>query len=163
MIEICRVADAHALAAARALIRAHVEAHSAAHDAAATAALLVALPAPYHPPTGGLWLAWDGPDAVGCVALQWLAPGVAEIKRMYVRPASRGRGVARALARHAIAEARALGYERLRLGTLTSMHAAQRLYASLGFRPVDPYRATEFGATLFYELDLGAPGGLTLR
>lgn len=157
MIEICRVTDAHALAAARALIRAHVEAHSAARDAAATAALLAALPAPYHPPAGGLWLAWDGPDAAGCVALQPLAPGVAEMKRMYVRPASRGRGVARALAWHAIAEARTLGYERLRLGTLTTMHAAQRLYASLGFRPVDPYRATEFGATLFYELDLGAP------
>jgi GNAT superfamily N-acetyltransferase len=157
MIEIHRVTNGHALAAARALIRAHVEAHAAVHDAAATAALLAALPAPYEPPTGGLWLAWDGPDAVGCVALHRLAPDIAEIKRMYVRPANRGQGVARALARYAIAEARALGYERLCLGTLTTMHAAQHLYASLGFRPVEPYRATEFGATLFYELDLGAP------
>jgi len=157
MIEIRRVTEPQALTEARALIRAHVEAHSAAQDAAATAALLAALPAPYQPPTGGLWLAWDGPDAVGCIALQQLVPGVAEIKRMYVRPASRGAGVARALVQHAIADARALGHERLRLGTLTTMHAAQRLYASLGFRSVDPYRATEFGATLFYELDLRVP------
>src|SRR5215208_2046800 len=155
MIGIRPVVTPDDLAAARALVRAHVEAHSDAHTAEEVAALLAALPAPYLPPTGGLWLAWDGPDATGCIALQPLAPGVGEIKRMYVRPESRGHGVPRALARHAIAEARALGYERLRLGTLTTMHEAQRLYASLGFRPIDPYRSTEFGATLFYELELG--------
>ena len=76
---------------------------------------------------------------------------------MYVRPLSRGRGIARALAQHAILEARTLGYERLRLGTLTTMHAAQNLYASLGFRPIAPYRAVELGDTLFYELEIGAP------
>lgn len=149
------VAGPDDLAAARALIRAHVEAHSDAHAPAEIAALLDALPAPYLPPAGALWLAWDESQALGCIALQPLEPGVGEIKRMYVRPESRGRGAARALARHAIAHARALGYERLRLGTLTTMREAQRLYESLGFRPVDPYRATEFGATIFYELDLG--------
>ena len=35
------------------------------------------------------------------------------------------------------------------------MHAAQNLYASLGFRPIAPYRAVEFGDTLFYELEIG--------
>jgi GNAT superfamily N-acetyltransferase len=156
MIEIHRVGTPHALAAARSLIRAHIEAHSEAHHAAATAVLLDALPAPYIPPAGGLWLAWDGPEAAGCVALQRLAPGIAEVKRMYVRPASRGRGIARALIQRAIVEARALGYERLRLGTLTTMHAAQNLYTSLGFRSIAPYRAVEFGDTLFYELEIGA-------
>ena len=57
MIEIKPVADAHALVA-RDLIRAHLEAHSEAHDEAARASLLAALPAPYVPPAGGLWLAW---------------------------------------------------------------------------------------------------------
>ena len=156
-IEINRVDTPQALAAARALIRAHVEAHSGAHNAAATAVLLAALPAPYVPPAGGIWLAWDGPEAAGCVALHGLAPGIGEVKRMYVRPASRGRGIARALAQRAIAEARALGYERLRLGTLTTMHAAQNLYTSLGFRSIAPYRAVEFGDTVFYELEIGAP------
>jgi ribosomal protein S18 acetylase RimI-like enzyme len=156
MFEICRVVDPHALEAARTLIRAHVEPLSATHDAASVVNLLAALPAPYVPPSGGLWLAWDGSDAVGCIALQQLTVGVAEVKRLYVRPESRGRGVARALVLHAMAEARALGYARLRLGTLNDMHAAQRLYASIGFRQVSPYRATEFGTTLFYELDLRA-------
>jgi GNAT superfamily N-acetyltransferase len=157
MIEIDPVDTPHALAAARTLIRAHIEAHSEAHTSVATAALLAAVPGQYVPPAGGLWLAWDGPEAVGCVALHGLAPGIAEVKRMYVRPASRGCGIGRALAQRAILEARALGYERLRLGTLTTMEPAQNLYTSLGFRPIAPYRAVEFGDTLFYELEIGAP------
>jgi putative acetyltransferase len=157
MVEINRVDTPHALAAARALIQAHIEAHSEAHDSAATAILLAALPKPYVAPAGGLWLAWDGAEAAGCVALHKLGPGIAELKRMYVRPASRGRGIARALAQHAILEARSMGYDRLRLGTLTTMYAAQHLYASLGFRAIAPYRAVEFGDTLFYELEIGTP------
>jgi putative acetyltransferase len=156
MIEINEVSSADALAAARNLIRAHIEAHSQAHSPADTAALLAALPAPYVPPAGGLWIAWDGSEAAGCIALQPLTPGIAEVKRMYVRPVSRGRGIARSLAQRAIVEARALGYERLRLGTLTTMLAAQNLYASLGFRPIPAYRAVDFGDTLFYELEIGA-------
>ena len=157
MIEIQPVGGAHALTAARSLIREHIEAHSEAHDPASTAALLDKLPAPYVPPAGGLWLAWDGPEAAGCIALQPLAPGIGEVKRMYVRPASRGRGIARALAQRAIVEARALGYEQLRLGTLRTMQPAQNLYTSLGFRPIPAYRPVEFGDTLFYELDIREP------
>lgn len=78
----------------------------------------------------------------------------AEVKRMYVRPEFRKRGIARRLAEHVIAEARLRGYERVRLGTLKSMEPAQNLYASLGFKPVAPYRDIEFGDTLFFELAL---------
>lgn len=157
MIEIHPVSTADALAAARDLIREHLEANSHAHDAGSTAAKLAALPAPYVPPAGGIWLAWDGAEAAGCVALHALTPEIAEVKRMYVRPASRGRGIARELGERVIAEARELGYARLRLGTLTTMFAAQNLYSSLGFEPIPPYRSVEFGDTLFYELDLRAP------
>jgi GNAT superfamily N-acetyltransferase len=156
MIEIHPVSTTDALAAARDLIREHLEAHAHAHGAVSTAAILGALPAPYVPPGGGIWLAWDGAEAAGCVALHALTPEIAEVKRMYVRPASRGRGIARGLGQRVIAEARALGYGHLRLGTLTTMLAAQSLYASLGFEPIPPYRSVEFGDTLFYELDLHA-------
>ena len=156
MIQIQKVSSDNALAAARDLIREHLEANSNAHGAVATAALLAALPAPYVPPAGGIWLAWDGVEAAGCVALHALTPEIAEVKRMYVRPASRGRGIARELGERVIAEARELGYARLRLGTLTTMLAAQNLYSSLGFEPIPPYRSVEFGDTLFYELDLQA-------
>ena len=157
MIEIHPVSNASGLAAARDLIREHLEANSHAHDAGSTAAKLAALPAPYVPPGGGIWLAWDGAEAAGCVALHALTPEIAEVKRMYVRPTSRGRGIARRLGERVIAEARQLGYGRVRLGTLTTMLAAQSLYASLGFEPIPPYRNVEFGDTLFYELDLREP------
>jgi GNAT superfamily N-acetyltransferase len=153
MTHIAPVSDAHSLAAARSLIREHVESASAP-DAAAVTAMVAALPAPFVPPHGGIWLAWEESNAVGCIALQPLAADIGEIKRMYVRPASRGRGVARALVERAIEEARLAGYQRLRLGTLTTMHAAQNLYTAAGFRPIAPYRAVEFGDTLFYELKL---------
>lgn len=154
MIEIQSVDTEAALADVRSLIRAHVEAHSEAHSAESVAALIASLPAPYLPPAGGLWIARHENVSVGCVALRELTPGTAEVKRMYVRPEFRNRGIARRLAEHVIAEARALGYSRLRLGTLKSMQPAQNLYTSLGFKPIEPYRDVEFGDTLFYELDL---------
>lgn len=157
MLDLRRVVDARDLDAVRTLVREHVDAHSTVHDAAAADALVASLPVPYEPPGGGLWLARVDGEPAGCAALHPLAPGIAEVKRMYVRPACRGRGVARALAEQVIAHARSLGYERLRLGTLTSMHAAQALYVSLGFRPIAAYRPMEFGDTVFYELPLLAP------
>jgi ribosomal protein S18 acetylase RimI-like enzyme len=76
---------------------------------------------------------------------------------MYVEPAHRGHGVARSLLERVIEEAQRRNYDTLRLGTLATMHAAQTLYTSAGFREIEPYRAVEFGDTLFYELPLGAP------
>jgi putative acetyltransferase len=157
MIEIRSVEDPASLAAARLLVRAHMAAHSAIHDTEAIERVVAALPAPYVAPRGGLWVAWEGVEALGCVALQALAPATAELKRMYVRPEARGRGVARRLSEHAISVAAARGYAKLRLGTLPSMRAAQQLYESLGFRRIAPYRAVEFGETWFYERALGAP------
>jgi len=130
---------------------------SAIHDAADIERIVAALPAPYVAPRGFLWVAWDGEEPLGCLALHELAPETAELKRMYVRPESRGRGVARRLTEHAIAVATARGYSRLRLGTLPTMSAAQQLYTGLGFRRVPPYRPVEFGETWFYERPLGAP------
>jgi putative acetyltransferase len=157
LIEIVPATDLPALADARALIQAHISAHSTAHDPASTAALVAALPAPYEPPHGGLWVAFLEGAAVGCVALHALSPTVGEIKRMYVEPAHRGQGVARVLVERVIEEARRRNYDSLRLGTLATMHAAQSLYKSFGFHEIAPYRAVEFGDTLFFELSLEAP------
>ena len=74
---------------------------------------------------------------------------------MYVDPAHRGNGVARALTSHVIEEARGRHFDTLRLGTLRAMRPAQALYESLGFREIAPYRSVEFGDTVFYELALG--------
>ncbi|HSQ30425.1 MAG TPA: GNAT family N-acetyltransferase [Gemmatimonadaceae bacterium] len=157
MIEIRSVGDPASIDAARSLVRAHITAHSDVHGAQVAERIVAALPEPYVAPRGALWVAWEHAEAVGCLALHELAPDTAELKRMYVRPESRGRGVARRLVEHAIAVATARRYSRLRLGTLPSMQAAQQLYASLGFRRVPAYRPVEFGETWFYERPLGTP------
>jgi putative acetyltransferase len=114
----------------------------------------IRLPGPYIAPRGGIWIAEADGAAVGCVALRPLPGGVGEVKRMYVDGAWRGKGVGRALLETLIAHARSLGYHQLRLGTLTEMTAARALYASLGFVPIERYRADEMVDTEFYEKDL---------
>ena len=102
---------------------------------------LAGLPGAYGPPKGRLWIAYDGEgEAVGIVALRPLGDdGACELKRLYVRPACRGRGAGRALTEGAIAEAQAMGYRLMRLDTGTFLEASRHLYASLGFVEIAPY------------------------
>jgi len=158
MIEIRATDDAEALSSARRLIRAHFAAHSTAHDAESSEAIVAALPEPYVPPRGGLWVAFVDGSGVGCAALREFDEDTGEVKRMYVDPEMRGKGIARTLALYVVGQARAIGYRRLRLGTLRSMRPAQGLYESLGFKSVPPYRPIEFGDTVFYELSLHGNG-----
>ena len=100
---------------------------------------LAALPGPYAPPDGAILLAKQGDHVLGCIALKQLEPGVAEIKRLYVRPQARGQGVARALAAAMLKEAAELGYTRVNLDTLPHMTTAIALYRALGFDDIPPY------------------------
>jgi putative acetyltransferase len=97
---------------------------------------LAELPGPYAPPDGELWLAIVGHTSAGCVGLKAIEPGVAEIKRLYVRPNFRGMKLGRKLAQTAIEKCRLLGYRKVRLDTLPVMKEAQSLYRSLGFQPI---------------------------
>lgn len=119
---------------------------------------LSSLPGDYVPPLGALFLAVDDDvdQAIGCVALRQWEADVAELKRLYVTPAGRGRGLGLALTHAALDEARALGYARVRLDTLPSMECAQALYERLGFREIDAYRFNPIEEARYMELDLNA-------
>jgi ribosomal protein S18 acetylase RimI-like enzyme len=142
-------------AAVRRLFRAYAESLPFSLDFQGFAAEMAGLPAPYNPPAGCLLIARRGSTPVGIVGLKPLAPGIAEIKRLYVVPAARGTGLGRALAERAIAEARAKGYECLRLDThRPSMAGAIALYRSLGFVEIAPYGPDLDGEIAFFEKQL---------
>lgn len=111
---------------------------------------LAALPGGYD----AVLLARDGDEVVGCVALRPLGDGVCEMKRLYVRPAARGSGAGRALVEASVAQARELGFRRMRLDTLPTMDAARTLYLSLGFREIERYNENPIEGVLFFELRL---------
>jgi ribosomal protein S18 acetylase RimI-like enzyme len=116
---------------------------------------LTELPGPYGPPFGALLLALEVDDAAGCVGLRRFEPSIAEMKRLYVRPSYRGRGVGRELVSRVIESARGLGYAQVRLDTVPTMENAIALYRSLGFRVIPPYRKSHDPSALFFELEIG--------
>ncbi|MFY9904223.1 MAG: GNAT family N-acetyltransferase [Terriglobales bacterium] len=114
---------------------------------------LKGLPGAYSPPNGRLLLARSGDLAAGCIALRKLETRICEMKRLYVRPEARGLGLGRMLVERVIAEARAIGYERMRLDTVGSaMRDAIALYRKVGFREIPRYTNIPIEGALWMEL-----------
>lgn len=115
---------------------------------------LASLPGDYSPPQGRLLLAHQDEQLAGCIALRRLEDDVCEMKRLYVRPALRGRGIGQALAARIIEEAASISYARMRLDTLARMTAAVALYESLGFQRIGAYRPNPLEDVVYLELKL---------
>jgi putative acetyltransferase len=118
---------------------------------------LAALPGRYSAPRGCILAAVDGAALTGSIALRPLEGDIGEVKRMYVNPAYRGRGIARALIDKLLERATEIGYARLRLDTLESMTAARTLYEGLGFVRIEPYYFNPIPNVAYYELRLSPP------
>ncbi|MFZ1918838.1 MAG: GNAT family N-acetyltransferase [Terriglobales bacterium] len=116
---------------------------------------LATLPGHYGPPKGRLLLAEYESQLAGCVALRELEAGICEMKRLYLCPAFRGKGLGRAIAEHLIAEARKMGYACMRLDTVEPvMQDAVAMYRRLGFREIPPYCKNPIAGALYMELSL---------
>jgi ribosomal protein S18 acetylase RimI-like enzyme len=116
------------------------------------------LPGRYAPPSGCLILAMDGEIASGCVALRDLGEGTCEMKRLYVAPTYRGRGVGRLLVMGVIERGERLGYRRMVLDTMPEMSGALGLYREYGFIETTPYWSHPAERAVFMERSLGSEG-----
>jgi ribosomal protein S18 acetylase RimI-like enzyme len=108
----------------------------------------------YGPPGGVLLLARIDDEAVGCIGYRTLEPGVCEMKRLYVVPAARDRGIGRSLVDRLIAEARQAGFHSMVLDTIPKLATAHALYRKIGFVEIAPYYDNPIPDVTFMALEL---------
>lgn len=103
-------------------------------------------PAELGPPAGVYLVGWAGGETVAGGGLRTIGPGLGEIKRMYVTPTWRGRGMARRLLGALEDAARSLGHERVRLDTGPKQPEARRLYETAGYLSIPNYNGNHHAA-----------------
>lgn len=118
------------------------------------AAELDALEAQYSTPHGAIILAYKDETPIGCVGIRANDPGIAELKRMYVKPEYRRYKIGIKLLNLALETATELGYNFIRLDTLPSMTPAINLYRSVGFYDIPSYRFNPIDGAVYMEKKL---------
>lgn len=109
----------------------------------------------YARPHGLIIIAYDeNKIAVGCFGIRRLEHSICELKRMYIRKVGRGKGVGKKILAKAVEVSIELGYSKMRLDTLSTMHAAINLYQKAGFYQIEPYRFNPIKGARYYELKL---------
>jgi N-acetylglutamate synthase-like GNAT family acetyltransferase len=110
------------------------------------------LPGEFAEPRECLLLAECDGQLVGCAGLRDLGDSICEMKRLYVKPKWRNQGIGKALAQEIIEKAKPIGYSYMRIDTFDEM--AKKLYTSLGFYKIQPYRYNPTEGIEFMELKL---------
>lgn len=108
----------------------------------------------YGLPWGRLYLLQVDGAPAGCIGLKKLDETRCEMKRLYVRPAYRGLGLARKLVERLLTEAKKAGYEAMRLDTFPFLTSAIGLYKNLGFREIPSYNNSPMENLVYLEKDL---------
>lgn len=108
----------------------------------------------YNLPKGCLMLVFDNETAFGCAAIREFENTTAELKRMYLKPAYRGKGISKSLLQWMLDKAVELGYTSVRLDTLPQMKEAQQLYRQFGFKEIESYRFNPVEGTVYLEKHL---------
>jgi putative acetyltransferase len=116
----------------------------------------------FAPPEGRLIIAELNEEKAGCAALRKIGENIGEVKRMYVKPEFRRKGIGRALLQAIIDEASKIGYSKIQLDTPYFATAAQSLYREFGFQKTSPYPESDIPEHLhpqwiFMELVIATP------
>lgn len=108
----------------------------------------------YGLPDGRLYIAWCDGQPAGCIALRRLDDTTCELKRLYVRPAFRGQGIAGVMMQRILDDARAIGYTAMQLDTEPFLRSTLKMYCGLGFYEIPRYNDSPLDTTIFLRLDL---------
>ncbi len=111
---------------------------------------IATLPGRYAPPQGRMVLGFVDGVLVGCGALSSVNEQDAEMKRIYVTPAQRGKGYGRVLAWAVMAEAQQAGYQRVVLSSWEYNETPIRLYRSMGFTDIEPFKKADYANRLVF-------------
>lgn len=108
----------------------------------------------YGLPKGRLYVAYFENKAAGCIALRSLNDTQCEMKRLYVRPEFRGKGIAKILTEKIISDAKEIGYSSMLLDTLPFLTTAIEMYKKIGFYEIECYNDSPLDNTIYMKLDL---------
>lgn len=116
---------------------------------------LAALPGKYSVENdGGLYVAEESGEAVGCVAFYRVDESTCELKRLYVHPRFHGKGIGRSLMERAIQDSTQVGYQTMILDTLRRLEGAGKLYQRFGFTEIEPYNVNPQPDVAYYSKSL---------
>lgn len=108
----------------------------------------------YGLPGGRLYLAYWNGELAGSIALRKIDSERCELKRLYIKPAFRRQGIAKALVLRLIGDAREIGYRCMLLDTLPFLQTAIRMYKNLGFCEIERYNDSPMDTSIYMKLDL---------